>query len=89
MDRTLEIVLKILGIVIMAAGFVLVYAAPKIVDKYRLDAKARPAPDQAEEGMDEEQLRKIRRESAILSLKIKGVLIALPGALMILILYKI
>ncbi|MHB1453272.1 MAG: hypothetical protein ACYCYM_04870 [Saccharofermentanales bacterium] len=88
MGQIAEIILQVLGILILAVGIFVVYAAPKIVEKRRLDEK-KVVDSERTADLDEEGLKKFRREAAILDLKIKGVLIALPGALMILILYKI
>jgi hypothetical protein len=88
MGRTLEIILQVLGILILAVGVFIVYAAPRIVEKRRLDEKKTVDAERAE-GLTEEEIRKIKRESAILDLKIKGVFVALPGAILILIMYKL
>lgn len=88
MGRIAEIVLQVLGLLILAVGIFVVYAAPRIVEKRRLDEKKVVDPERTAD-LSEEDLKKFKREAAILDLKIKGVLIALPGALMILILYKI
>lgn len=88
MGRIAEIVLQVLGLLILAVGIFVVYTAPRIVEKRRLDEKKVVDPERTAD-LSEEDLKKFKREAAILDLKIKGVLIALPGALMILILYKI
>lgn len=88
MGQIAEIILQVLGLLILAVGIFVVYAAPRIVEKRKLDEKKVVDPERTA-GLSEEDLKKFKREAAILDLKIKGVLIALPGALMILILYKI
>lgn len=88
MNETLEIVLKILGAVIGLAGLVVVYGAPKIVDAKKLDEKKQVDPERVA-NLDEEQVKKFRRDTAILDVKIKGLLIAVPGFIILLIMYKI
>ncbi len=88
MNETVEIVLKVVGGIIAIAGLVVVYGASKIVDMKKLDEKKKMDP-QRTAMMDEEQIKKFKRDTAILDVKIKGILIALPGFVLLLVLFKI
>jgi hypothetical protein len=70
------------------AGLIVIYSAPKIVKKYKLDEKKEIDP-QRTENLNEEGIEKFKFDSAVLDVKIKGILIALPGFLVILILFKL
>jgi len=87
MNQTLEIILKILGGIIAIAGLVVVYGAPKIVDDKKLGEKKVVDPERVAL-LDEEQIKKFKRDTAVLDLKIKGILIALPGFIILLIMFK-
>ncbi|MHB1484668.1 MAG: hypothetical protein ACYCYI_08385 [Saccharofermentanales bacterium] len=82
-----EIILKVLGSLLAIAGLVVIYAAPKIVAKRKLDEKKTIDPERVA-GLDEEELKKYKTDSAILDVKIKGLLIALPGFVIILIMFR-
>ena len=56
MDATLELILRILGLLLAAAGMVVVYAAPKIVEKKGL-AEKKQIPLEHLENMSEENRR--------------------------------
>ena len=87
MDPTLELILRILGLVIAAGGLVVVYMAPRIVDKKGLAAKKTLPPD-LDEMMTPEEKDKYRRDSAILDIKLRGLLLAVPGFVLILIAFS-
>ena len=84
MNETIELVLRILGLVIAACGLVVVYAAPKIVDRRGLAEHKQIPPDMLEM-MTPEEKDKYRRDMAVLDVKLRGLLIAAPGFVMILI----
>ena len=84
MNETLELILRILGLALSAAGLVVVYAAPHIVDKRGLVGRKKIPPELVEHMTPEEQ-DKFRRDSAILDVKFRGLLLAAPGFIMILI----
>lgn len=88
MNTTMEIILKIVGAILAVAGLVVIYGAPKIVDVRKLDEKKKVDPERIAL-LDEEQVKKFKRETAILDVKIKGLLIAIPGFLVLLILFRI
>ncbi|MFA7205500.1 MAG: hypothetical protein WC102_04135 [Saccharofermentanales bacterium] len=88
MPPVAETILLIISGVLVIAGVAIVYAAPRIVDKKKLD-EAKVVDPERIEGLNEEGVKKFKRESAILDIKVKGVLIALPGAIIILILCRI
>ena len=88
MPPVVETVLTVLGGILVLAGIVIVYLAPKIVEKKKLDETKEIDPERVA-GLNEEGISKFRKESAILDVKVKGILIALPGAVLILILCRI
>ncbi len=87
MNATLELILRILGLVIAAGGLVIVYMAPRVVDKKGLAAKKTLPPDM-DEMMTPEEKDKYRRDSAILDIKLRGLLLAVPGFVLILIAFS-
>ncbi|MDD2442541.1 MAG: hypothetical protein PHG76_10525 [Eubacteriales bacterium] len=87
MNPTLELILRILGLVIAAGGLVVVYMAPRIVDKKGLAAQKTLPPD-LDEMMTPEEKDKYRRDSAILDIKLRGLLLAAPGFVLILIAFS-
>jgi len=87
MNPTLEWILRVLGLTIAAAGIVVVYLAPMIVDKKGLATKKVVDPRYLEHLTPEEQ-EKYRRDSAIVDIKLRGLLIAAPGFALILIAFR-
>lgn len=88
MNDILQLLLKITGGILGLAGLIVVYAAPYIVDKRNLAEKKEIDPEQTAK-MNEEEAKKFKRDSAILDVKIKGIMIAMPGFLIILVLFKV
>lgn len=84
MNPTLLLILRILAIAISAAGIGVVFLAPSIVDRRGLAAGKTLDPHLVAHLQPEEQ-EKFRRESAILDVKLRGLLIGLPGFILILI----
>ncbi len=76
--------MRISGLLIAAAGLLLVYLAPKIVSKRQLADKVQLSSDLFQE-LSEDEVKKVRRDRAILNLKLKGLLLASPGLILILI----
>ncbi len=87
MNETLELILRILGLLLALAGLVVVYAAPRIVDKKGLVSK-RKIPAEMAEVMTEEEKTRYKRDMAILDVKLKGLLFAAPGFVLILIAFR-
>ena len=77
-------ILRILGLLVAAAGMAVVYAAPVIVDKRGLAELKKVDPKLMEHYTPEEQA-KYKRDSAILDVKLRGLLLAAPGFILILI----
>lgn len=71
--------IEILAIVIMAAGFVMVIAAKGIVNKYQLAKKQ--TCEHAEE-MSEEEVEDYKYNKAVLSFKMKGLVVTIPGLIL-------
>lgn len=84
MNQTLELILRILGLLIAIAGLIVVYRAPRITDQQGL-AEQKMIPPDMETVMTPEEKDKYRRDMAILDVKLRGLLIAAPGFIMILI----
>lgn len=87
MNETLQIILRILGIALAVAGLAVVYAAPRIVDKRGLVGR-RPVKPEYLEHMTPEEQDKFRRDSAILDVKLRALLLAAPGFILILIAFR-
>lgn len=87
MSKTVELIIRIAGLLIAAVGLCVVYLAPKIVDRRGLADKKEVPPDLVE-AMTPEEKEKHRRDSAILDVKLRGLLIAAPGFVLILIGFK-
>ena len=84
MNETMELALRILGLLLAAAGLIVVYLAPKIVEKKGLAAMKKVDPKIAD-NLTEEELEKYRKDGAILDVKLKGLLLAAPGFVLILV----
>ncbi len=87
MNPTLELILRILGILLAIAGLVVVYGAPRMVDKKGLAEKKQVDPKYLEHLSPEEQ-EKYKRQAAILDVKLKGLVLAAPGFILILIAFR-
>ncbi|MDD4461588.1 MAG: hypothetical protein PHP94_04670 [Eubacteriales bacterium] len=84
MSQTTELILRIIGLIIAAVGLAVVYLAPRIVDRKHLDVGRQVDPKVAEH-LTPEELANYRRDGAILDIKLKGLLLAAPGFVLILI----
>lgn len=78
----MDSVLKIIGLVIFAAGAASVYAAEPIVRKFKLAEKQKSG---TEDYGSEEELQNYKTVRAIVSVKKAGMLLALPGLVLLLI----
>jgi len=87
MNPTLELVLRIIGVLIAAAGIAVVWLAPRIAEKRGLIDRKKIDPKLVEHMQPEEQ-EKYRREAAILDVKLYGLLIGTPGFVLILIAFS-
>lgn len=83
----LKTILTVLGGILVLTGVVIVYAASKIVDKKKLDEKTKIDMKRVE-NLNEEGVKKFKRDSAILDVKLKGIMIAFPGAVILLVLLR-
>lgn len=79
------IILKIIAFVLLAAGFATVFAARFIVTRYNLDRNTKCS---FENEMDEEELKQYKFNKATVNLKMLGMLIALPGLVLLLVILK-
>jgi len=81
----LNLILKAAGFALMAAGFIIVYAAKAIVDRYNLDRNVLP---DFENDMNGEEVKKYAYDRTVLNVKLTGMLIALPGIIMVILSFK-
>lgn len=88
MPPAVETIITVISGILVVAGVLIVYLAPKIVEKKKLDETRKVDPERIA-GLNEEGVKKFRKESAVLDIKVKGILIALPGAIAIMILFRI
>ena len=87
MNETVELILRILGLLIALAGLAVVYAAPRIVDKRDLASRKKIPPDM-ENMMTPEEKEKYKRDMAILDVKLRGLILASPVFVLILIAFS-
>jgi hypothetical protein len=79
------LVLKIIAVVLLLAGFGTVLEAKNIVKKFNM---ARNVKTDFEHGMDEEELEDYKLTKATVNMKMFGMLIALPGIILTLVAFK-
>lgn len=87
MDYIFEIILKIVGGILALAGLIIVYAAPNIVKNKKLDEKKVIDPERVA-NLDEEQLKKFKFDSTVLDVKLKGLIFAIPGFIILLFMFR-
>lgn len=80
-----RMLLKILSFVFLLPGVFLIFAARFLVSRYKLDEKVKC--DFAHE-MDEDGLKEYKMNKAVLNVKMFGMLVALPGFILILLVFK-
>ncbi len=79
------LILKALAFILIAAGCITVYAARLIVSKTKLDLKTKC--EYAGE-MNDEEISEYKFKRAVVNLKMIGMLIALPGIILIFFLFR-
>lgn len=77
--------LKIFGFIFLIIGILVVFAASWIVKRYNMD---RSVTCDYEHEMNEEELADYKRGRAVLNMKMLGMLIALPGFILIFLAYR-
>lgn len=77
--------LQVISILFILAGSVSVYFAPFIVRKYNL---AERVSCEYESSMSEEELLDYKNSKAVFNVKILGMLLALPGVILVIIAFK-
>lgn len=87
MDPILLLIMRIVGFILAGIGLFIVFAAPKTVDRKGLAAERKIDPGLAERFSPEEQ-EKYKRDMAILDVKLRGLIFAAPGLILILIAYS-
>ena len=86
MNPVLRIILLLIGSLSALTGLAVVYGAPKIAERRGLVEKKQIDPRIAE-NLSTEQLENYRRDMAALDVKLKGLMIAAPGFILLLILF--
>jgi hypothetical protein len=84
MDPVLKIILIVAGGVLAAFGLLIILAAPTLVAKRGLAAKKTIDPALIEHMAPEEQ-EKYRRDMAALDVKLRGLIFAVPGFILLLV----
>ncbi|NLW12480.1 MAG: hypothetical protein GX028_10765 [Clostridiaceae bacterium] len=87
MGEGLILALKIVGLLFVAAGVIVIFLAPRIVDRNGLAEKKQDDP-RLTAMMDDEQKAKFKRDAAIVDIKLKGLLLASPGFIIVLVLFR-
>jgi hypothetical protein len=77
--------LQILALVFLVAGFGTVYAARFIVNRYKLDLSTKC---DFEQEMNEDELKNYKLNKAVVNVKMLGMLIALPGLVLLLVSFR-
>jgi hypothetical protein len=80
-----ENMLRILAFILVAMGAIAVYGAKAVVSKYELDKKVKV---EFENEMTEEEITNYKTQRAVLNIKIAGMLIALPGLIIVLVFFR-
>lgn len=86
MDQTLLLILRILALAIAAGGMFIVFLAPTIVDRRGL-AERKTLDQKMVAQLPPEEQEKMRRTSAIMDVKLRGLLVSIPGFILILIVF--
>ena len=79
------IALKVLALVLLVSGVAVVFSARWLVRRYKLDAKAGCS---FESEMGEEELKQYKFNKAVVNVKLAGMLVALPGFIIIVFVFK-
>jgi hypothetical protein len=79
------LVLKILAFIFLVAGALTVFGARWAVKKYNLDKNMKV---EHESEMSDEEIEEYRYSKAVLNLKMLGMIILLPGMILLLVLFK-
>jgi len=79
------IFLRVMAFIFMVPGFITVFAARKIVEKFELDKKSKA---DATYEMDEEELKRYKYDKAVVNVKLLGMLISLPGIVLTFIAFR-
>jgi hypothetical protein len=77
--------LEILALVIMAIGFIIVYAAKPVVRKYDL---AKNQKCEHSQQMTEEEIEEYKFNKAVLRVKMLGLIVSIPGIIILIFFFK-
>jgi hypothetical protein len=81
----MQMVLKALSLLLFAAGAFVIFLAGKIEEKYRLRSKETV---KEAEHFEEKEIDEMKRQKAVLRVKLYGLVFLLPGLFGILILFE-
>lgn len=76
------LIYKVLAFLFMIPGVVIVFAAPRIVELWKLDEKTEY---ELSYDMPEEEVKKYKYNRAMVNVKMLGLLVALPGFIFLII----
>jgi hypothetical protein len=79
------LIYKVAGLIFLAVGFGIVYAAGALVRKFRLDEKVKYS---FENELSEEEVASYKRERAMVNTKMLGLIIAIPGIILIVLSFR-
>lgn len=77
--------LKVLALLFIIVGAVVTFGSSKFVEMYKLDEKVKIS---YENELSEEELLKYKKQQAIVKVKMIGMVICLPGFILVLLLFK-
>ncbi len=77
--------LKILAFVFLGVGFIMVFASRTVVTRFGLDKNAKC---EHQDQMSEDEIKQYKYNRAVVNFKMLGMLVALPGLIMVLVLFK-
>ena len=78
-------ILKVLGVLFAIAGAIIIFGARGIVTKFNLDKDVKCG---FQHNMEEEDINRFKNDKAVVNMKMWGLIVALPGFIMILIAFK-
>jgi|LSQX01.3.fsa_nt_gb hypothetical protein len=81
----INLFLQGLSVLVILSGFIIVHIAPSIVKKYKLNEKVKC---EFEHEMTEEELIEYKRNRAVINIKMTGMLISLPGFVLLFIVFR-
>lgn len=81
----MDILMKMLAFVFLIPGFSLVFLAKRLVKKYQLDEKIKC---EIPEGLTEDEIKQYKYNKALVTIKLIGMLIVIPGIILVFISFR-